>query len=74
MIKEIFNLQNPWRFKSTTLFDLKSRTILEILLNHLEHKKISGIIGSRQVGKSSLLFLIISHLIHQKNLPVSQKL
>ena len=71
MIKEIFNLQNPWRFKSTTLFDLKSRTILEILLNHLEHKKISGIIGSRQVGKSSLLFLIISHLIHQKNVQLN---
>ncbi len=36
---------------------------LDIILRHLDHKKMSGIIGSRQVGKSSLLFLIIAHLI-----------
>ncbi len=65
MIKEIFELQNPWRSREA-LPDLKDRAILKLILNNLDNKKILGIIGSRQVGKSSLLYLIIGHLI-QKN-------
>ncbi|HHC24041.1 MAG TPA: hypothetical protein ENK58_01305, partial [Desulfobacterales bacterium] len=62
MIKEIFELQNPWRSREA-LPDLKDRAILKLILNNLDNKKILGIIGSRQVGKSSLLYLIIGHLI-----------
>ena len=65
MIKEIFDLQNPWRFKATALFGLKDRAILKLILDNLNNKKILGLIGSRQVGKSSLLYLIIAHLIQQ---------
>ena len=71
MIKEIFNLQNPWRAGSTDAFRLKKRAILKLILDQLESRKISGIIGSRQVGKSSLLYLIIAHLIRQKKVDVN---
>lgn len=63
--KEIFELQNPWRSELAVLPDLKDRTILKLILSNLSNKKILGIIGSRQVGKSSLLYLIIEHLIRE---------
>lgn len=71
MIKDIFELQNSWRLKPDTDFDLKNRMILDVILKNLEQKKISGIVGSRQVGKSSLLFLIINYLIQQRDVPAS---
>lgn len=71
MIKDIFELQNPWRHRSAFGFDLKPRMILDVILKNLDQKKISGIVGSRQVGKSSLLFLIINYLIHQRDVPAS---
>ena len=64
MIKRIFELQNPWRsrvFKPS----LKNRRVLKILLENLHNRKILGLIGSRQVGKSSLLYLIIEHLLQE---------
>lgn len=63
MIKKIFELQNPWRTGGAILFDLKDRAVLKFILDNLQNKKILGLIGSRQVGKSSLLYLIIAHLI-----------
>lgn len=66
MIKEIFELQNPWRKISGYVFDLREREILSCILDQLDNKKIIGLIGSRQVGKSSLVYLIIRHLIENK--------
>lgn len=63
MIREIFQLQNPWRSRRDYLFDFKTREILPELIKNLTNKKIIGIVGSRQVGKSSLIYLIIDHLI-----------
>ena len=63
MIKEIFELQNPWRHKSNFSFDLRHREVLPYLIDNLNNKKILGLIGSRQVGKSSIIFLLIEHLI-----------
>ncbi|ODS30086.1 MAG: hypothetical protein SCARUB_04802 [Candidatus Scalindua rubra] len=63
MLREIFQLQNPWRFQKGYLFDFKTRKILPELIKNLTNKKIIGIVGSRQVGKSSLIYLIIDHLI-----------
>jgi hypothetical protein len=65
MIQEIFQLQNPWRYQKKYSFKLKLRNILPILIDNLPHKKILGLIGSRQVGKSSLLFLLIQYLLEQ---------
>ena len=64
MIKEIFELQNPWRSRVFSPA-LKKRKVLEILLENLHNRKILGLIGSRHVGKSSLLYLIIEHLLQE---------
>ncbi|MFQ5651697.1 MAG: hypothetical protein ACE5IY_17305, partial [bacterium] len=66
MIAEIFNLQNPWRSDASFSFHLKPRAILPKLLENLANKRILSLIGSRQVGKSSLLYLMIE--FHKKTL------
>ena len=64
MIRDIFLLQNPWRTQTDFTFNLKNRNILPLLINALSSpKNILGLIGSRQVGKSSLIFLLIQHLL-----------
>ncbi len=65
MITEIFNLQNPWRENPSYPFRLRKRELLDTLLKNLDHELILGLIGSRQVGKSSLLYLMISHLLQK---------
>ncbi len=65
MIKEIFELQNPWRNRPDFRFNQKPRKILSVLLDNLDNKKMIGIVGSRQVGKSSVLFLLIRHLLEK---------
>lgn len=63
MIKEIFQLQNPWLSRRNYCFNYKPRTVLQELVRNIANKKILGIIGSRQVGKSSLIYLLIDHLL-----------
>ena len=63
MIKETFSLQNPWRTGQKMPFDLIKRAALDIVEKNLSSKKMLGLIGSRQVGKSSLLYLTIAHLL-----------
>ncbi len=65
MIKEIFELQNPWRNRPDFRFNQKPRKILSVLLDNLDNNKMIGIVGSRQVGKSSVLFLLIRHLLEK---------
>jgi predicted AAA+ superfamily ATPase len=63
MISEIFSLQNPWR-SSTGFFDgLRQRKIIDVLCDNLDNELILGLIGSRQVGKSSVLYLLIDYLL-----------
>jgi len=69
MIREIFLLQNPWRENLAYKFNLKEREILSTLLQNMENELILGLIGSRQVGKSSLLYLLIEHLLSRKTAP-----
>lgn len=63
MIADIFTLQNPWRSGKKYLKQLKPRTILASLLDNIANPKIIGLIGSRQVGKSSLIYLVIDNLL-----------
>jgi len=64
MIKEIFELQNPWRGKPKYSFNLKSREIFDTLLENMQNELILGLLGSRQVGKSSLLYMLIEKLLN----------
>jgi len=68
MIKEIFELQNPWRLRSDYVFTQKPRLILNVLFENIDNDKIIGIIGSRQVGKSSVLYLLIRHLLQERKI------
>jgi predicted AAA+ superfamily ATPase len=64
MMREVFLLQNPWREKRSYKFELNQREILNTLLENLSNELIIGLLGSRQVGKSSLLYLLIESLIN----------
>ena len=65
MLRHIFNLQNPWRAENDRLFTfpIYSRDIEPLLVDNLKSEKIIGLIGSRQVGKSSLLYRLIQYLL-----------
>jgi len=63
MLSDIFDLQNPWRFDAQYEFKYFGREILADILGNLENDKIIGLVGSRQVGKSSLLYMVIDDLI-----------
>ncbi len=56
MIKEIFELQNPWRQQCDYPFLQKPRDILIPLQENIDNNKAIGIIGSRQVGKTQSCF------------------
>lgn len=63
MIKEIFLLQNPWRGEEHYSFNLNKRDIFNTLVDNMDNELILGLVGSRQVGKSSLLYLLIERLL-----------
>ncbi len=69
MIHEIFLLQNPWRKNPAYAFNLKKREIFNVLLDNMENELILGLMGSRQVGKSSLLYLLIENLLNTDTSP-----
>ena len=73
MIKEIFELQNPWRKMADYSFDRINRAILPFIINNLDNNKILGLMGSRHVGKSSIIYLIIQHLIRKKKVKGENK-
>lgn len=63
MINEIFLLQNTWRENPNYSFKLKKREIFNTIIDNMENELILGLVGSRQVGKSSLLYLLIENLL-----------
>ena len=71
MISEIFSIQNPWRKDINYSLNLKSRNILNVLIQNMENELILGLVGSRQVGKSSILFLLIDRLLKDKINPMN---
>ncbi|HSH19027.1 MAG TPA: ATP-binding protein [Draconibacterium sp.] len=71
MISEIFSIQNPWRKEAHYSFELKDRNILNVLIRNMDNELIIGLIGSRQVGKSSILYLLIERLLKGKVNPLN---
>lgn len=63
MISDIFALQNPWREDKYYDFNIKPRKIFSPIQDNLNNELIIGLLGSRQVGKSSILYLLIKNLI-----------
>jgi len=60
-----FSLQNPWRSGEFEDDHSIEREILPPVIRDLDKREITVITGSRQVGKTTLLMDIISHLLEQ---------
>ncbi|MBI5754181.1 ATP-binding protein [Candidatus Peregrinibacteria bacterium] len=63
MIDTILKKQNPWWENKDLKFKIFQRDILSELIINLDNDKILALVGSRQVGKTSLLYLLIEHLL-----------
>lgn len=63
ILGSILRLQNPWWSSGKIPFPIFSRTILPELRSNMENNKILALVGSRQVGKTSLLYLLIQDLL-----------
>lgn len=72
MIKQIFELQNPWRYRKDFRFKQKPRDILSVLTDNLQNNKMIGLVGSRQVGKSSIIYLLIKYLLESEKVDANQ--
>lgn len=63
MIETILKKQNPWWENKAFDFGIFARNILPELIKNLANDKILALVGSRQVGKTSLLYLMIEYLL-----------
>ncbi|MBI5412939.1 ATP-binding protein [Candidatus Peregrinibacteria bacterium] len=59
----ILERQNPWWKTGKIPESLFLRSIEKELTKNLDNNKIIALLGSRQVGKTSLLYLLIQHLL-----------
>lgn len=59
----ILQRQNPWWETGKINFQLFPRILEKELIKNLENEKIIALVGSRQVGKTSLLYLLIENLL-----------
>ncbi len=63
MLSTILAQQNPWWETGKLKIKLFPRAIENELLKNISDSKILGLIGSRQVGKTSLMLFLIHHLL-----------
>lgn len=61
--KNVLKRLNPWWGTGEIDRKIFPRFILPDLIRNLENPKIIALVGSRQVGKSSLMYLMIEHLL-----------
>ncbi len=64
MVISILERQNPWWKTGKVPYGLYPRSIEKELIKNLENNNIIALLGSRQVGKTSLLYLLILHLLN----------
>ncbi|MCD4736700.1 MAG: AAA family ATPase, partial [Bacteroidales bacterium] len=57
-------MKYSWRKHNDHSFGLISREILDIIYDNIDNELILGLIGSRQVGKSSIMFMLIEKLLN----------
>jgi len=67
-MNEILNLLNPWWFNRRFETGIERPQYTTRLLKSLEHKRVVLLVGSRRVGKTTLLHQTIVKLI-KKNIP-----
>jgi len=73
-MKDTFDLQNPWRSHGYTFPDEPyiKRSIFNILMEDLHKKKITVLLGARQVGKTFLIKKMIEKLLAGKKVDPKQ--
>jgi hypothetical protein len=71
-MREILYLLNPhWELKPLPV-GLPRPQYLEPMLMNLERREVQMLIGSRRVGKTTLMFQAIAHLLADKQVPANQ--
>jgi predicted AAA+ superfamily ATPase len=73
-MKDTFDLQNPWRSPGYTFTDEPyiKRSIFSTLIEDLHKKKITVLLGARQVGKTFLIKKMIEKLLADKEIDPKQ--
>ena len=73
-MKNTFDLQNPWRTPGYQFPEDRyiERDIFAKLMEEQEKKRITVVLGSRQVGKTFLMGKIIEKLLSEKNVDPKQ--
>jgi len=73
-MKDTFDLQNPWRSSGYTFPDEPhiKRSIFSTLIEDLHKKKITVLLGARQVGKTFLIKKMIEKLLADKEIDSKQ--
>lgn len=61
-----FNLANPWRTGTKWQIPSARREVLNEILSWIEEPEILILTGARQVGKTSIVYLIIDELLRRK--------
>lgn len=67
-MKDTFDLQNPWRNPSYRFprANTIARLLFDVLLEDLDHRVVTVVVGSRQVGKTFLMKKLIENLLEKK--------
>lgn len=63
-----FRETNPWRFRKRYKINSLPRELVAKILTEIPSKEIIVLTGARQVGKTTLLFQIIDHLLNEKHI------
>lgn len=73
-MKDTFDLQNPWRNPSYRFSGRKTihRLLFDVLLEDLDQRVVTVIVGSRQVGKTFLMKKLIEILLNEKGCSPAQ--
>jgi len=62
-MNEILNLLNPWWFNRRFDIGIERPKYIARLLKSLAHKRVVLVVGSRRVGKTTLLYQLVSKLL-----------
>ena len=72
-MNEVYQQANPWWYKIPPEPAWIQRTrFLKPILDHWDHPQIQILIGSRRVGKTTLLKQVLFHLLTQSKIPGQQ--
>jgi len=67
--RKLYQWQNPWKHDETLKFDWVARSIIKEIQRWLKRKEIIVLLGSRQVGKTTILKRLIQNLLQEKIYP-----